>query len=135
MSAPTPTANLFAHGKLSSLTVGGTVYYLTSFKWGNKADKHDVTQSPNTGRKQYQLGLQDTPFSGEALLNLTAAGGTPVTLLQPGTLVSIVWKPDGTTTLFSSTLAVVDDVEYSAPVNDQIKVTFTGNGGNDATAS
>lgn len=135
MSAPTPTANLYAHGDKSTLTVGSTVYYLQSFKWGQKFDKHDVTQSPNTGKKQYQLGLGDCPFSGEGLLNLTAAGGTPVTLLQPGTLVTVNWKPDGTTVLFNSALCVIDDVEYSAPTTDQIKVNFTGNSGNDYTAS
>jgi hypothetical protein len=135
MSAPTPTNTLYAHGEKSTVTVGSTVYYLSNFKFAQKFDKHDVTQSPNGGKKQYQDGLGDTPFSGDGLLNLTAAGGTPISMLQPGSLVTIDWKPDGVTSLFHSAQCVIDNVEYSAPTNDQIKVSFSGNGGNDYTAS
>lgn len=135
MSAPTPTANLFAHGKLSTLSVGATTYYLTSFKYGQDFDKHEVTCSPNGGKKQYQLGLGDCPISGDGFLNLAATGGTPVVFFQPGSLVHVVWKPDGTTTLFESSLCVIDKVEYTASTNDQIKFTFSGNSGNDYTAS
>lgn len=135
MSAPTPTNTLYAHGSKGTLTVEATVYYLTSFNYGQKLDKHDVTSSPSNGKKQYQTGLGDCEFDGEGFLNLTATGGTPVTVFQTGSLVHINWKPDGTTTLFDSTLCVVDNVKYKAPVNNQISFTFSGNSGDDYAAS
>jgi hypothetical protein len=135
MPAPTPTNTLFAHGDKGTITVNGTIYYIKTFEWEQKLDKHDVTQSPNNGKRQYQTGLGDCPFSGSALLNLTAAGGSPVTLMQTGSLVTVNYKPDGTVTYFNSALCVIDDVKYSSPTNDQITVTFTGNSGNDYTAS
>ena len=124
MTAPTT----YAHGKVSKLTVTGATYYLSSFKFGQKFDKHDVTQSPNLGKKQYQLGLSEIPFSGEGILNLASS---PFVALQPGSLVHITWAADGTTVNFDSTYCVIEDVEYSAPVNDVIKVSFTGSAGPD----
>ena len=122
----------YAHGNVSKLQVASATYTLTSFKFGQKYDKHDVTQSPNLGKKQYQLGLSEVPFSGDGLLNLA---NSPFVALQPGSLVSITWAADGTTVDFSSQYCVIDDVEYTAPVNDIIKVSFTGSAGPDYVVS
>jgi hypothetical protein len=127
---PAPTT--YADGKVSKLTVGSTTYYLTSFKFGQKYDKHDVTMSPNTGKKTYQLGLSEVPFSGDGFLDLTYS---PFTALQNGSLVSIVWCADGTDANFTSEYCVIDDVEWTAPVNNIITVSFTGSAGPDYATS
>jgi hypothetical protein len=135
MSAPTPTETLFAHGHLSTVTVNSTVCYLTEFDWDYDADEHEVTSSPSNGKKQYQLGNQGVSFNGTGYLNLTAAGGTPIALMETGSYVAIVWKPDGSTTLFQSSLAIISKINYKAPQNNQITFTFSGKAGNDFLGS
>src|ERR1017187_464621 len=97
----------YSNANVSKLTFGGTAYQVTQFHFNQKADKKEVTQSPNAGKKRYQNTLTGVDFDGEAFITLSSS---PFAVLTVNTVCVITWCGDGSTANFASSYCVIDSV-------------------------
>ena len=115
----------FVHGKGSVTTLGGSDLsaYGNSVEWGRKADVHDVTTFGKNAHVK-QGGLLDGTAKIEGIYDNTATVG-PRAVINPkiGTVVALVWRPEGTGTgkPQETVNVLVAGYTESSPVADMIK--------------
>ena len=115
----------FIHGKGSVSTLGGSdlSVYGNSVEWARKADSHDVTTFGKNAHVK-QGGLLDGTATIEGIYDNTATVG-PRAVINPkiGTVVSMVWRPEGTGTgkPQDTVNVLVGEYTETSPVADMIK--------------
>lgn len=88
----------FVHGKGSVTSLGGSdlSVYSNNVEWARKADMHDVTTfGKNSHVKQGGL-LDGTATIDGVYDNTTTVGPRAVINPKIGTVVAMVWRPEGT---------------------------------------
>lgn len=88
----------FIHGKGSVVTLGGSdlSIYSNTVEWARTGDSHDVTTFGKNSHVK-QGGLLDGTATVSGIYDNTASvGPRPVILPKVGTVVAMVWRPEGT---------------------------------------
>lgn len=118
----------FIHGKGSVVSLGGSdlSVYGASVEWARKADSHDVTTFGKNAHVK-QGGLLDGTAKVEGIYDNSATIG-PRAVINPkiGTVVAMVWRPEGTGSGRPQDTVNVLVVGYteSSPVADMVKWTL-----------
>lgn len=115
----------FVHGKGSVTSLGGSdlSVYSNSVEWARKADMHDVTTFGKNSHVK-QGGLLDGTATIDGVYDNTATVG-PRAVINPkiGTVVAMVWRPEGTGTgkPQETVNVLVAGYTETSPVADMIK--------------
>lgn len=120
----------FIHGKGSVVSLGGSdlSIYSNNVEWERTGDSHDVTTFGKNSHVK-QGGLLDGSATIAGIYDSTASVG-PRAVINPkvGTVVAMVWKPEGTgvgkpqdtvnvlVTSYSETSPVADMITFSVEV-------------------
>lgn len=87
----------FIHGKGSAVSLGGSdlSIYSNNIEWAQTADSHDVTTFGKNAHVK-QGGLLDGTATVSGIYDSTASTG-PRAVIKPkvGTVVPLVWRPEG----------------------------------------
>lgn len=114
----------FVHGKDTYVNLDGHDLspYTNSTTYNNTADSHDVTTYGKT-RHVYFGGLGDGTCTLQGIYDDTAAG--PRAIIKPlvGTIVTFVFRPEGTGGPGDAVDALVTAYNESNPVADMIQWT------------
>lgn len=127
----------FVHGKGSVVSLGGSdlSVYSNSVEWERTGDSHDVTTFGKNSHVK-QGGLLDGSATIAGIYDNTASVG-PRAIINPkiGTVVALVWRPEGTgsgrpqdtvnvlVTSYSETSPVADMITFSVEVELSDDVT------------
>lgn len=118
----------FVHGKTAYVSLSATDLSAFCTSVGNKrsADSHDVTTFGKT-RKVYAGGLLDGTFDISGIYDNGASG--PKAIVEPliGTVVELIYRPEGTGSGKPETTVdvLVTAYEETAPVADMVTWTAT----------
>ena len=115
----------FIHGKGSVTSLGGSdlSVYSNSVEWARKSDMHDVTTFGKNSHVK-QGGLLDGTASIEGVYDNTATVGPRAVINSKiGTVVAMVWRPEGTGTgkPQETVNVLVAGYTETSPVADMIK--------------
>lgn len=114
----------FTHGKGSVTSLGGSdlSIYGNAVEWARTGDSHDVTTFGKNSHVK-QGGLLDGTATISGIYDNTAAVG-PRAVINPkvGTVVAMVWRPEGTGTgrPQDTVNVLVTSYTESSPVADMI---------------
>ena len=114
----------FVHGKGSVVSLGGSdlSIYSNSVEWERSGDSHDVTTYGKNAHVK-QGGLLDGSASISGIYDNTASVG-PRAVINPkiGTVVALVWRPEGTGAgkPMDTVNVLVTTYSESSPVADMI---------------
>lgn len=114
------------HGKNAYVSLGGDDLsaFANNVSYSRSADSHDVTTFGQAGHV-YAGGLTDGTATIEGIYDDTATG--PRATIEPliGTVVELVWRPEGTGTgkPEDTVNVLVTSYEETAPVADMVTWT------------
>lgn len=114
----------FVHGKGSVTSLGGSdlSIYSNSIEWARTADSHDVTTFGKNSHVK-QGGLFDGTATVSGIYDNTASVG-PSAVIAPkiGTVVAMVWRPEGTGSgrPQDTVNVLVQSYTVSSPVADMV---------------
>ena len=120
----------FIHGKGTVITIGtkDISAYSNKFKLTRSADDHDTTTFGKAAHV-YQGGLLDGKFSVEGIYDDTALN-SPRNAIMPmlGTVVALVYKPEGTGTgkPMDTVNVLITGYEETSPIDDMITFSIDG---------
>jgi hypothetical protein len=126
-------ANSFVHGKLVAVQLSGTFFAALGIAWDDQlSDLENVTFTQSGGATfgfflpgyRYAKGSLDFVWDSS---NVPFSGGIN---LLPGTLIPLVWTPDGTNLVTANVWSERFTFASSGPTKGPVKVTVpvTSNG-------
>ena len=129
----------FVHGKGSVVILGGSDLsaYSDNVEWGRKPDSHDVTTFGKNAHVK-QGGLLDGTVTIAGVYDNTATIG-PRAVINPkiGTVVALVWRPEGTGSgkPQETVNVLVGEYTETSPVADMIRWTVALEMSDDVTTA
>lgn len=129
----------FVHGKGSVSTLGGSdlSVYSNQVEWKRTADSHDVTTFGKNSHVK-QGGLLDGTATISGIYDNTATvGPRPVINPKVGTVVTMIWRPEGTGSgkPQESVSVLVTGYSESSPVADMVTWTCDVEHSDDVTST